>query len=169
MRRNIHVASSPATRDRSIDSKFYRNSRQTLPSPQKRKADRFPSTRRRRYSTRRIRGRTGLDEMEYLFDQGGEAFFGGGRGGFDEVEPLWRGKMDGARVDLVEIRLLGIMERKMYVILGRGSDLNPFVCIKPHVCSSSFLYWNRNYCHFERNLWKKKNLFFSIRRNIYDM
>lgn len=94
--------------------------------------------------------------MEYLFDQGGEAFFGGGRGGFDEVEPLWRGKMDGARVDLVEIRLLGIMERKMYVILGRGSDLNPFVCIKPHVCSSSFLYWNRNYCHFERNLWKKK-------------
>lgn len=98
------------------------------------------------FTSRGIRGRTGLDEMEYLFDQEGRL-----SSGVEEENSMKSSRVagedgwsaGGSRGDSLASGYLGIMERKMYVISGRGSDLNPFVCIKkPHVCSFSLLYWN---------------------------
>lgn len=98
------------------------------------------------FTSRGIRGRTGLDEMEYLFDQEGRLSLG-----VEEEDSMKSSRVagedgwsaGGSRGDSLASGYLGIMERKMYVISGRGSDLNPFVCIKkPHVCSFFLLYWN---------------------------
>lgn len=78
------------------------------------------------FTSRGIRGRTGLDEMEYLFDQEGRL-----SSGVEEEDSMKSSRVagedgwsaGGSRGDSLASGYLGIMERKMYVISKEGEAI----------------------------------------------